>query len=133
MSEQSKLFKVYESKNAPAAIGAYSPVISIPASAEQFLFSGQIGLDPASMQMREGFKSQLEQILTNIDALLEGANLSRKNIVKTTVFLTDLTNFSMVNSAYETFFSKPYPARSCVEVKALPKGSLVEIEVIAIK
>ena len=81
--------------------------------------------------MREGFDAQLEQVLSNIDGLLEGAGLSRDHILKTTIFMTDLGLFAKVNEAYTKFFTAPYPSRSTVQVPALPKGALVEIEVIA--
>ncbi|MDP6144091.1 MAG: Rid family hydrolase, partial [Candidatus Marinimicrobia bacterium] len=75
--------------------------------------------------------AQTNKILKNIDGLLQSVDLKRENIIKTSVFLTDLGNFSKVNDAYVSYFSEPYPARSCVEVSALPKDALVEIEVIA--
>ena len=76
---------------------------------------------------------QIKQIFKNIQALLQSQNISRAHIIKTTVFLTDLKNFSAINEAFDSFFDKPYPARSTVEVSGLPKGALVEIEVIAAK
>ena len=82
-------------------------------------------------EMASGFKPQLATIMKNIDGLLSSQNLKRQDILKTTIFLTDLSHFAEVNAAYEAFFTAPYPARSTVEVKALPKGALVEIEVIA--
>jgi 2-iminobutanoate/2-iminopropanoate deaminase len=100
---------------------------------EFFYFSGQIGLDPETMKLRDTFDEQLTQVMKNIDGLLEECSLNRKQIVKTSIFLTDLNDFAKVNQAYIEFFEKPYPARSCVEVSALPKGALVEIEVIAAK
>ena len=93
--------------------------------------SGQIGIDPATNILVEGFDAQLEQVMKNIDGLLESENLTREHILKTSIFLTDLGQFSKVNIAYEEFFKAPYPARSCVEVPNLPKGAVVEIEVIA--
>jgi len=113
---------------APAAVGTYSQGIELNGV---FYFSGQIGLEPSSMQMKPSCEEQLDQILKNIDGLLESQNLKRENIVKTSIFITDLGNFGIVNAAYEKYFTAPYPARSCVEVPALPKGSLIEIEVIA--
>ena len=87
------------------------------------------------MEMESSFQGQLDQILANIDALLASEDLIREDILKTTIFLTDLGNFGQVNEAYQKYFADVsfYPARSCVEVSALPKGSLVEIEVIASK
>ena len=119
---------IVETTHAPAAIGAYSQGV---VCGGMYYFSGQIGLDPKSMDLHRDFDGQLERILKNIDGLLKSQDLTRKHIIKTTIFLTDLGNFAKVNQAYENFFSKPYPARSCVEVPALPKNAMVEIEVIA--
>jgi 2-iminobutanoate/2-iminopropanoate deaminase len=115
---------------APKAVGTYSQ------GAEHngvYYFSGQIGIDPKTGNMVETFDQQLAQIMNNIDALLSGVNLKRENIIKSTVFLTDLGNFPKVNEAYTKFFKAPYPARSTIEVKGLPKGAVVEIEIIAAK
>ena len=119
---------IIKTDRAPAAVGTYSQGVEVGGI---YHFSGQIGLDPSSMQMVDGFEGQLEQILRNMDGLLESESLSRENIVKTTIFLTNLKRFGEVNAAYEKYFKPPYPARSCVEVPALPKGALVEIEFIA--
>jgi 2-iminobutanoate/2-iminopropanoate deaminase len=113
---------------APAAIGTYSQGVEFNGV---FYFSGQIGLDPKTMEMKDSFEEQISQILKNIDGLLKSQNLTKDNIIKTSIFITDLNNFGLVNAAYENYFAKPYPARSCVEVPRLPKDSLVEIEVIA--
>ncbi|MBF0206065.1 MAG: RidA family protein [Oligoflexia bacterium] len=123
--------EVFCSDNAPAAIGPYSPVVTT--TGKTYFFSGQLGINPQTGQLQDGFTAQLAQTLNNIDALLSSADLNRSNIVKTTIYLTDLSNFSTVNAAYQDYFQKPFPARSCVEVKGLPKNALVEIEVIAIK
>ena len=119
---------IIKTDKAPAAVGTYSQGVEVGGI---YYFSGQIGLNPATMQMAEGFEAQLEQILDNMDGLLESQSLTRENIVKTTIFLTDLKQFGLVNTAYEEYFKSSYPARSCVEVPALPKGALVEIELIA--
>lgn len=121
---------VIKTELAPAAVGTYSQGIKIN---DTFYFSGQIGLEPKSMQMQEGFEKQIEQIFANIDGLLTSQHLKRTNIVKTTVFVTDLKNFPQVNEGFNKFFKPPYPARSTVEVSKLPKDALVEIEVIAHK
>lgn len=113
---------------APAAIGAYSQGV---VHNGVYYFSGQIGLNPQSQEMAEGFSAQLKQVMSNIDGLLKSQDLTRDNIIKTTIFLTDLKNFQEINLAYQDFFLAPYPARSTVEVSGLPKGALVEIEVIA--
>ena len=120
--------RIIKTDKAPAAVGTYSQGVILEGV---FYFSGQIGLDPQTMELKEGFEAQLDQVLTNIDGLLESQYLKRMDIIKTTIFLTDLNNFGLVNKAYENYFETPYPARSCVEVSALPKGSLIEIEVIA--
>lgn len=121
---------IVKTDNAPAAVGTYSQGVGVNGT---FYFSGQIGIDPKSGNLLDGFSNQLKQIMKNIDGLLGSQNLTRENIVKTSIFLTDLNNFSEVNLAYVEFFKEPYPARSTVEVSKLPKGSLVEIEVIAVK
>lgn len=121
---------IISTDKAPAAVGTYSQGVEFNGT---YLFSGQIGLDPATMEMANGFEGQLVQILKNIDGLLESCNIDRTYILKTTIFVTDLGNFPIVNKHYEEYFSQPYPARSCVEVPRLPKDALVEIEVIAAK
>lgn len=120
--------KIIECKEAPEAVGTYSQGVIFNGV---YYFSGQIGIEPKTGYLVEGVLDQIKQILQNIDALLASQNLKRENIIKTTVFLTDLENFGSVNDEYKLFFEKPYPARSCVEVSALPKDALVEIEVIA--
>ncbi len=120
--------KIINDTKAPAAVGTYSQGVELNGT---IFFSGQIGLDPENGEMKEGFQAQLDQVMKNIDALLEGTDLKRENIIKTSIFLTDLGKFSLVNEAYENYFTAPYPARSCIQASALPKGALVEIEVIA--
>lgn len=115
---------------APAAVGTYSQGVDYNGV---FYFSGQIGIDPKTSQLVEGFEKQTNQIMKNIDGLLESCSISREHILKTSIFVTDLANFAKVNEAYIEYFKEPYPARSCVEVPNLPKGALVEIEVIAAK
>lgn len=115
---------------APAAVGTYSQGAFHNGV---FYFSGQIGLDAKTGEMAVGFDAQLNHIMKNIDGLLESQDLTRANIIKTTVFMTDLAQFGKVNEAYTSFFTAPYPARSTVQVAALPKGAVVEIEVIAAK
>jgi len=120
--------KIISTDKAPSAVGTYSQGVVYNGV---YYFSGQIGLDPATMELQVGTEKQIEQILKNIDGLLESENLKREDIIKTSIFLTDLNDFSLVNTAYEKYFTAPYPARSCVQVAALPKGSLIEIEVLA--
>jgi 2-iminobutanoate/2-iminopropanoate deaminase len=115
---------------APAAVGTYSQGVAVNGT---YFFSGQIGIDSKTNVLVEGFSAQLKQVMKNIDGLLTSQGLTRDNIVKTSIFLTDLNNFAEVNQAYVDFFQDPYPARSTVEVPKLPKGALVEIEVIAAK
>lgn len=122
------MHKIISTDKAPAAVGVYSQGVELQGV---FYFSGQIGIDPKTNEMKKGFDAELEQILKNVDGLLESQDLKRSNIFKTTIFMTDLSEFSKVNSAYEKYFEKPYPARSCVQVSALPKGAVIEIEVMA--
>lgn len=114
---------------APAAIGPYSQAIE----ANGFVFaSGQLPIDPATGEFAVGgVKEQTRQSLTNALRILESAGLNLSNVVKTTVFLADMGDFAAMNEVYASFFSAPYPARSAVAVKTLPKGALVEIECIA--
>lgn len=121
---------IIKTDQAPAAVGTYSQGVIVN---DTYYFSGQIGLDLKTMEMPSDFDDQLSLIMKNIDALLASQDLNRKNIFKTTIFLTSLSDFAKINAAYEAFFEQPYPARSCVEVSALPKGALVEIEVLATK
>ena len=121
---------IINTENAPAAVGTYSQGVEYNGV---YYFSGQIGIDPSSGELVEGFDAQTKQIMKNIDGLLESCNITREHIIKTSIFVTDLANFGSVNEAYIEYFSEPYPARSCIEVPNLPKGALVEIEVIAAK
>ena len=121
--------KVISTKKAPAAIGPYSQAIRI---GNLVCTSGQIPIDPTTGTFVEGgIKEQTRQSLTNVKAILEEAGLSMTNVVKTTVFMADMNDFADMNAVYSEFFSEPYPARSAVAVKSLPKGALVEIEVFA--
>lgn len=120
--------KIISTDLAPAAVGTYSQGVEHNGV---FYFSGQIGINPKTSQLVEGFEEQTKQILNNIDGLLESCNITRSHILKTSIFVTDLANFGKVNESYIEYFKAPYPARSCVEVPNLPKGALVEIEVIA--
>lgn len=124
--------QVIHTDNAPAAIGPYSQAVSVTLdSAEKLVFcSGQIGLDPATGNLRGGFEAQVDQALANLQAVIAAANGNLGGIVKLTLFLTDLGNFATVNAKMEALLSKPYPARSTVGVASLPKGALFEIEAI---
>ncbi len=116
--------------NAPAAIGPYSQAID---SGTGLIFvSGQLPIDPATGAFPEGgVKEQTRQSLTNAKAILEAAGLSLANVVKTTVFLADMGDFAAMNEVYAEFFAEPFPTRSAVAVKTLPKNALVEVECIA--
>lgn len=114
---------------APKALGPYSQAIK---AGNMVFCSGQVPIDPATDAFVEGgIKEQTRQSLTNAKNILEQAGLSLQNVVKTTVFLADMNDFADMNSVYAEFFTQPYPARSAVAVKTLPKGALVEIECIA--
>lgn len=115
---------------APAAVGPYSQAIR---TGNLLLTSGQLGLDPATGALPDGVEAQTEQSLKNIDAILTEAGFAREDVVKTTVFIRNMADFGKVNAIYAAFFGEQKPARSCVEVSALPKDGLVEIEVIASK
>ena len=122
--------KVICSAKAPGAIGPYSQAIE--ANGMVFV-SGQLPIDAATGIMVEGAEAQTRQSLKNIKHILEEASLSMANIVKTTVFLTDMSLFAEMNKVYTTYFESAFPARSAIAVKALPKGALVEIECIAVR
>ena len=121
--------KQISTNNAPAAIGPYSQALR---TGNMMFVSGQIPVDPATGLMAESIEEQAAQSLTNLRNILAAEGLSMKNVIKTTVFLADLSDFAKVNAVYATFFEAPYPARSCVQVAAIPKGAGVEIECIAV-
>ena len=123
--------KIISTTNAPAAVGPYSQAVK----AGPFLFcSGQIGVDPSTGQFAEGgVKEQAWQVMKNVQAVLEAAGYSLADVLKATVFAVDMNDFSTVNGVYASYFEQEPPARSFVEVSALPKGALVEVEVIAWK
>ena len=120
---------VISTTNAPAAIGPYSQAIRV---GNLIFTSGQIPIDPATGSFVEGgIKEQTRQSLLNVQAVLNEAGTTMDHVIKTTVFMADMNDFVEMNSVYAEFFNAPYPARSAVAVKTLPKGALVEIEVIA--
>ena len=123
--------KAIHTNNAPAAIGPYSQAIEV----NGFVFaSGQIPIDPATGDFVEGgIKEQTKQALTNAGNILKEAGTDLSHVVKTTVYMADMGDFAAMNEIYAQFFNEPYPARSAVAVKALPKGALVEVEVLATK
>jgi len=120
--------KTVSTPNAPAAIGPYSQAQIVNGLV---LTSGQIGIDPTTGNMCDGLEAQCEQVFKNVDAVLEAAGTNICKCVKTTVFITDMNSFGVVNGIYSKYFAEPFPARSCVEVSKLPKNALVECEVIA--
>lgn len=122
--------KVIATSAAPAAIGPYSQAIDLGA----FVYcSGQIPINPADGTIPQGIKAQTAQSLANVKAILAEAGLTLDNVVKTTVFLADMALFTEMNEVYAEAFSQPFPARSAVAVRELPKQVLVEIEVIAVR
>ena len=123
--------KALNTPNAPAAIGPYSQ--GIAASGTMYFLSGQLPIDPATGAFPDGgIKEQTRQSLLNAKAILESEGLSLKNVVKTTVLLSDIANFGPMNEVYAEFFEQPFPGRSAFAVRDLPKGALVEIEMIAV-
>ena len=123
--------KAISTKNAPAAIGPYSQAIE---AGGMVFASGQLPIDPATGTFPEGgIKEQTRQSILNAKAILEEAGCSLSNVVKTTVLLSDIADFAAMNEVYASFFSEPFPARSAFAVRDLPKGALIEIEMIAAK
>ncbi|MGL4605869.1 MAG: RidA family protein [Eubacteriaceae bacterium] len=124
--------KAINSSNAPAAVGPYSHSYLV---GETLYISGQLGLDPITGEMAAGVEAQARQALKNLSAILETAGLTERNIVKTTIFLSDMADFALVNEIYADYFKdvKEFPARSCVQVAALPKNGAFEMEAIAVK
>lgn len=119
-----------ESGNAPKAIGPYSQAVLVD---DTLYVSGNIPVNPKSGDVADGIVNQSKQVFENMKAVLNEAGMGFENVVKTTAFLTDLSNFAMFNEIYASYFVAPYPARSCVEVSKLPKNVLVEVECIAKK
>ena len=122
------MFKQISTDKAPAAIGPYSQALDL---GNMVFVSGQIPVDPATGKMADTVEAQAVQALTNLKNVLAAAGLSTKNVIKTTVFLADLKDFPTVNGIYATRFPADPPARSCVQVAALPAGARIEIELVA--
>lgn len=116
---------IISTPNAPAAIGTYSQAVNVDGTV---YLSGQIGLDPASMQMVDGIEAQIHQVFKNLSAVCEAAGGSLADIVKLNVFLTDLAHFAKVNEIMGQYFQQPYPARAAVGVSQLPRNALVEAD-----
>ncbi|AUM65509.1 RidA family protein [Brevibacillus laterosporus] len=121
--------QVIHTEKAPQAIGPYSQAIKVNG---MVYTSGQLGFKPGTADLFETVEAQTHQAMKNLQAILEEAGTSLEKVVKTTVFVQDLNDFAKVNEAYHTYFQQDAPARSCVQVAALPKGALVEIEAIAV-
>lgn len=118
---------IISTNSAPAAIGTYSQAVRM---GDAVFVSGQIGLDPVSMQLAEGIEAQIRQVLDNLRAVAEACGLTLNDAVKVNVFMTDLGNFAKFNEIMATYFDAPYPARAVVGVAALPRGALVEADAI---
>jgi reactive intermediate/imine deaminase len=116
---------IVATSNAPAAIGTYSQAVR---AGDTVYLSGQIGLDPATMQLAEGIDAQVARVFDNLEAVVAAAGGTLADVVKLNVYLTDLGNFAKVNAAMASYFSEPYPARAAVGVAALPRGALVEAD-----
>lgn len=123
--------KTINTQRAPQAIGPYGQAILVDNNT--LYCSGQIGINPQTGEMQQGIEAQIKQTMENIREVLQAANCTFENVSKTTIFITDMKNFMKVNEVYGSFFSDHKPARSTVGVASLPKGALVEIEVIAVK
>ncbi len=116
---------IIQTKGAPAAIGTYSQAVKV---GNTVYLSGQIGLDPATMEMVDGIEAQVHRVFANLKAVAEASGGSLADVVKLNVFLTDLSNFALVNSIMAQYFSEPYPARAAVGVASLPRNALVEAD-----
>lgn len=114
---------------APAAIGPYSQAVK---AGNTVYLSGQIGLDPATMQLVEGFEAQTLRVFENLKAVAEAAGGSLADAVRVTIYLTDLANFGVVNEIMTRYFAEPYPARATLGVASLPRGALVEVDAVLV-
>ena len=117
--------QIIQTDGAPQAIGTYSQAVKVGSTV---YLSGQIGLDPVSMQLVDGIENQVHRVFQNLKAVAEASGGSLADIVKLNVFLTDLSNLALVNSIMAEYFSQPYPARAAVGVASLPRGALVEAD-----
>jgi reactive intermediate/imine deaminase len=121
--------QIISTPNAPAAIGTYSQAVRVE---NTIYLSGQIGLDPATMQMAEGIDAQIVRVFENLKAVAAAAGTTLDAAVKVNVYLTDLANFARVNETMARYFNQPYPARAAVGVKELPRGALVEADAVLV-
>ena len=120
---------IISTTNAPAAIGTYSQAVKI---GNTIYLSGQIGLDPASMQMVDGIEAQIVRVFDNLKAVCDASGASLNDIVKLNIFLTDLGHFALVNEIMARYFTQPYPARAAIGVAALPRAALVEMDGVVV-
>ncbi|WP_085726499.1 Rid family detoxifying hydrolase [Pseudomonas sp. R37(2017)] len=121
--------RIIATSAAPEAIGPYSQAVQ---AAGTLYVSGQIALVPQTMQMAEGIEAQVRQAFANLGAILEEASMGFSDVVKLTIYLTDLSHFALVNGVMEELFAKPYPARAAIGVGSLPRAALVEVDAIAV-
>ena len=121
--------QIISTPNAPAAIGTYSQAVRV---GDTVYMSGQIGLDPASMQMVEGIDAQIVRVFENLKAVAEAAGTTLDSAAKLNIYLTDLAHFAKVNETMAKYFNQPYPARAAVGVKELPRGALVEADAVLV-
>lgn len=121
--------QIIKTDKAPQAIGTYSQAVR---AGDTVYLSGQIGLDPASMQMVDGIENQIHRVFQNLQAVADASGGSLADVVKLNVFLTDLGNFAKVNEAMAQYFKEPYPARAAVGVASLPRGALVEADAVMV-
>lgn len=120
---------IIQTSKAPAAIGTYSQAVKI---GNTVYLSGQIGLDPASMQLVDGIEAQIVQVFENLKAVIEESGATLQDIAKLNIFLTDLGHFALVNEMMARYFTQPYPARAALGVASLPRGALVEMDGVVV-
>lgn len=121
--------KIFTSKDAPSPVGPYSQAVEVNG---MVYLSGQISIDPKTNEVFTGdIQKQTEMVMENVGAVLKEADLQFSNVIKTTIFLTDMNDFAKVNEVYAKYFTESFPSRSCIQVAGLPKGVNVEVEVIA--
>jgi reactive intermediate/imine deaminase len=123
---------IVSTPNAPAAIGTYSQAVKVTGPCTTVYLSGQIPLDPVSMQLVEGIEAQIKRVFENLSAVCVASGGSMKDIVKLNIFMTDLSHFAKVNEIMATYFVQPYPARAAIGVASLPRGAQVEMEAVMV-
>lgn len=121
--------EIIKTEKAPSAIGPYSQAVKVR---EMVFVSGQLGIDPARGNLTKGIENQTKQALENLKTILEAASSSLDKIIKTTIYIKDMNNFSVMNKIYASYFAENFPARCCVEVSKIPKDAEIEIEAIAV-